>query len=171
MKTKAQHRFYDSHPGLPLDPDSDQYKIVRPIHTDLSHIIIVADGAFFGTLARYGVGVLLPTGKDGWPTAILFINLSGAFLLGLLLEMLQNHGRDEGSRRILRLMFGTGFLGAFTTYSSLVVGTALLVKSDHMATAAVFALVSVIGGICTCAFGIQIATRHHKRRRLGDGKA
>lgn len=161
-------RFYDSHPALPLDPDSDQFEVVRPIHTDSAHILIVGIGAFFGTLARYEIGLWLPSGKYGWPTATLLINVVGAFLLGLLLQALLHQGKDEGGRRILRLILGTGFTGAFTTYSSLATSVVLLTRSNEAALAILYAVTSVVLGIIAGAFGIWTATMHHKRRNGGS---
>lgn len=160
-----KRKFYDSHPKLPLDPDSDQLEVVRPIHTDTSHILVVAFGAFFGTYARYGIGTLLPAGNDRFPTATLLINVTGAFLLGLLLQLLYHRGSDEGGRRILRLTLGTGFLGAFTTYSSLATGVALLARHQRLAEAAAYAASSVVFGILACVLGIQFASVHHIKRK------
>lgn len=160
-------RFYDTHPELPLDPDSDQLKIIRPIHNDPAHIAIVALGAFFGTLCRYEVGLWLPAGEADWPVATMLINTTGAFLLGLLLEILLRKGKDEGGRRILRLTLGTGFLGSFTTYSSLATGVTLLARGGDTATALAYGITSIVLGIIACAFGIQLATRRSKARGAG----
>lgn len=167
IKRHIQRRFYDSHPNLPLDPDSDQFKVVRPVHTDWMHIAIVGIGAFAGTLARYEIGILIPTDMNGWPTATLLVNIVGAFLLGLLLQTLLHHGKDEGARRVLRLTVGTGFMGAFTTYSSLATSSVLLVRSNELGLAMVYAVGSVVLGILACALGIWFATTHHKRRHGG----
>lgn len=169
MVKKAFHhirrKFYDSHPYLPLDPDSDQLKAEQPIHLDWAHIVIVGIGAFFGTLARYEIGMWLPNGKSGWPMATLVINVSGAFLLGLLLQALLHRGTDEGSARILRLTIGTGFMGAFTTYSSLATSVVLLAHGNKLALAILYASTSVVAGIAAGALGIWAATTHHKRIR------
>ncbi len=162
---KFKRRFYDSHPRLPLDPDSDQLKITRPIHTDPVHMVVVGVGAFFGTLLRDEIGFWMPGSKNGWPTATLLINVVGAFLLGLLLQALLHRGKDEGGRRILRLLLGTGFMGAFTTYSSLATSVALLTRANHPTEAGAYAAVSVILGIAAGAAGIQLATKRHQRDR------
>jgi fluoride exporter len=162
---RFKRRFYDSHPRLPLDPDSDQLKITRPIHTDSAHIAVVAFGAFFGTLLRYEMTMWIPVGDQGWPTATLAINIAGAFLLGLLLQVLLHHGKDEGGRRIMRLLVGTGFMGAFTTYSSLATGTVLLTRDGHVQLAVEYALTSVIAGVIAAAAGIWVASAHHRRSR------
>ncbi len=161
---KFKRRFYDSHPNLPLDPDPDQISFVRPIHTDWAHIAIVGAGAFFGTLARYDLGLLVPNGPDGWPTATFLINISGAFLLGMLLQSLLHQGKDEGGRRIVRLTLGTGFMGAFTTYSSLATSVALLARGDRVGLAIGYGVISVVFGIVACAVGIWMASAYNKRR-------
>jgi CrcB protein len=165
MKNAQKQPHYDSHPGLLLDPDVEQRRIIRPVHTDPFHIAIVAGGAFFGTLARYGIGVLLPTSKTGWPTAIFTVNIVGAFALGLLLQVLRNHGSDTGRRRLIRLGFGTGVLGAFTTYSSLAVGADMLIREHRPILSLLYILTSVVGGMISAALGIQAATRHHTYRQ------
>jgi CrcB protein len=159
-----QNSLYDSHPGLPLDPDVAQPGIARPAHADPALMGVVLFGAFFGTLARYGMTEILPSSKDAWPVAVTLTNLVGAFSLGLLLQILQNHGRDEGRRRLIRLGVGTGFLGAFTTYSSLAVAVDILGKDGHVVTAVLYALCSLVGGIVLSALGIQVAMRHHRKR-------
>lgn len=162
---RFKRKFYDSHPTLPLDPDSDQLDVRRPIHTDSSHMAVVAFGAFFGTYARYELGILVPAGTNDWPLTTMLINISGAFLLGLLLQSLLRQGSDEGGRRIMRLLIGTGFLGAFTTYSSLATSVALLAQHHEMTIALLYALSSVLLGIIACALGIQLATSNHAARK------
>lgn len=162
---KFKRRFYDSHPWLPVDPDGDRFKPIRPVHSDPMHIAVVAVGAFFGTLLRYDIGLWIPVEKDGWPVATFFINITGAFLLGLLLQALLHRGTDEGARRVLRLLLGTGFLGAFTTYSSLATSTVLLAESGHVVSSVTYVLASVMAGTLTCALGIWAATRHRNGRR------
>jgi len=164
VSLKPKQQFHDSHPGLPFDPDAPQAIISRPMPTDPLLAVVVASGAFFGTLIRYGISLALPSGKTGWPIAIFLINISGAFALGLLLQVLQRHGRDTGIRRIIRLGFGAGFLGAFTTYSTLAIGTVTLLQNGHRGIAITYAAASLLCGVLASALGIQLATRHHRRR-------
>lgn len=164
---RFKHRLYDSHPELPLDPDSDQLKTIRSTHVDLAHVIVVAIGAFFGTLLRYEIGIWLPAERSNWPIATLTINITGAFLLGLLLQTLLHRGRDEGVYRILRLALGTGFLGAFTTYSSLAVSVVVLARSGNTIIALLYAAASVVLGVIASAFGIRIVIMYYKRKHKG----
>ncbi|WP_312875763.1 CrcB family protein [Arthrobacter terrae] len=78
-----------------------------------------------GTLVRYALTTVIPA-PGGWPLTTLLVRLAGAFLLGLLLESLVRRGIDAGKLRILRLLVGTGFMGAFTTNSSLAVDVTML---------------------------------------------
>lgn len=164
---RFKRRFYDSHPQLPLDPDSDQLQAARPMHTDAAHMAVVAMGGFFGTLARYEIGLWLPSRTSDLPIATLLINIAGAFVLGLLLQVLTHHGKDEGGRRIVRLALGTGFLGAFTTYSSLATSVVVLARGGELGLAAFYAVLSVVLGIIAGACGIWLATTHHKRNNRG----
>lgn len=75
------------------------------------NVILVAIGGFFGAIARFAIGNLQKRYYKGdFPLATLFVNLLGAWLLGLLLGM--NVQKD------VYLLVGTGFMGAFTTFST-----------------------------------------------------
>ncbi len=77
----------------------------------LVNIGFVALGAVFGVLARF---LLSRWMKKRWPMdfplATLLINLSGSFLLGMLV------GSGAGSH--WQLLIGTGFMGSYTTFST-----------------------------------------------------
>jgi len=153
----------DSHPELPLDPDVVQPGAYKwPVHFTPSFILLVFVGGCAGTYARYWVGQELSSG--GWPVATVCINLLGALLLGLLLEGLARLGHDEGSRRIARLAVGTGFMGAFTTYSTFAVETDTLLRHGSYGMAFSYVVITLIGGLAATTIGIQVAALHHKRR-------
>lgn len=134
------------------------------MHLSPLFLAVVLAGGSLGTLARYGLGLALPTGAGEWPTGTFTCNLLGAFLLGALLEELARRGPDAGTRRLVRLAAGTGFIGAFTTYSTLAVDTDLLVRGSHPALGAGYAVATVLAGLLMSAAGIRSASGRHRRR-------
>lgn len=121
----------------------------RPAYVRWGTISLVALGGAAGTAARTGVTLAVPE-VDGFPWAILLVNIVGAFLLGYLYEAVE-HGRT-GARRgsQLRLLLGTGFCGGFTTYSTFALGVALLVDAGRSDVALVYASGTVLlGGVAT----------------------
>jgi len=155
----------DTHPELPIDPDVVQPGVYKwPPHFTPTFLTLVFLGGCFGAAARYWVSLQLPTPESGLPVATLFVNLLGAFLLGLLLEGLVRLGSDDGIRRTARLSLGTGFMGAFTTYSTFVVEAYLLLHHGQSAVALMYMTLTVVGGVVVSSLGIQVAAIHHKKR-------
>jgi len=72
----------------------------------------VAAGGALGAVARYLVSAQF---GDGFPWGTLSVNLTGSFLLGCMLTMSVTGGRISPE---IGLLFGVGFLGAFTTMST-----------------------------------------------------
>ncbi|WP_380156085.1 fluoride efflux transporter FluC [Kineococcus sp. R86509] len=134
------------------------------MHLSAPMIAIVAGGALLGTAARYGLALHWPVRTAAWPWATFTVNLIGAFALGFLLEALARRGEDAGRRRLVRLGVGTGFLGAFTTYSSLAVETDMLVHAARPALAVAYSLASVAAGLIVALAGIALAAGHHRWR-------
>jgi fluoride exporter len=128
---------------LPTDPDLPEPP-ARRLHPEA--LVAVATGGALGTLARYEVGRALTTRPGGWPLAILTVNLTGAFLLGAVLVVVRSPR--------LRPLLATGFLGAYTTMSTLAVDTDLLVRDGRALTAFAYLAVSLVGGVLAARGGI-----------------
>jgi CrcB protein len=147
-----------------IDPDA----LPRPVHLRWQYLALVFAGGTVGTALRELLAITVPP-VAGVAVVIVGINIVGAFLLGLLLETLMRRGPDEGRRRHLRLLLGTGVLGGFTTYSALATDTALLLADDRLGTALLYALGSVIAGALASWVGIGAGAALH-RRRSGRGR-
>lgn len=130
----------------------------RPAHRQWRLVGLVALGGAVGTGARQGLVLLVPAAGD-LPVPILLANLSGAFLLGGLLEWLLRAGPDQGGRRDLRLLAGTGVLGGYTTYSSLAVAGAGMLAGGRAGLAVAYAVGSVVLGVVAAGAGITLAGR------------
>jgi CrcB protein len=115
-----------------------------------ANIGLVTAGGGAGTGLRYLITMVVPAWA-GVPVATFGINIVGALLLGVLLELLAKHGLDIGWSRRVRLGIGTGVLGGFTTYSALAVETATLAAA-HPGRAIAYGLGTVvIGGMASIA--------------------
>lgn len=148
----------DPVPSLPVDPDSAP-QAPGPLHVRPAAVAAVAVGGLLGAPLRYWLGVVLPTGPGQFPWTTFAINIVGALLLGVLLEALTRLGADTGWRQRVRLCVGTGILGSFTTYSALAVDTDLLLRDHHLASAAAYAIASVVVGVFATMFGIALGAR------------
>lgn len=85
-----------------------------------------------------------------FPLATLLINVTGAFALGLLMMA----GESSGALAQTRLLLGTGFLGGYTTFSTLSYDTHSLFRSDQTRAAWLNALGSLVIGIAAAALGM-----------------
>jgi len=69
-----------------------------------------------GTLARYGLGISIQRlHESSFPWGTLFVNLIGCFLFGLIFCLAEERFLISGQ---IRLIILTGFMGAFTTFST-----------------------------------------------------
>jgi fluoride exporter len=138
----------------------------RPLHLHGRFVLLVAAGGILGALSRYGFGMALPA-PDSWPLPTLLINLSGALALGWLLEALARSGPDAGLRRIARLGIGSGFLGAYTTYSTLALDSVHLFGAGRGVDAMWYLVASLLGGVAATTLGIWLGTLRHKSAPRG----
>ncbi len=118
-------------------------------------------GGFCGAITRYALSApllklasRLPDAHAAFPYDILFINLSGALLLGLLFGLFE-HGAPISPD--VRLTLGTGFLGAYTTFSSYMVGTDLLLAHGQTLAGILYVVGSMTGGVTLAFVGFRMA--------------
>ena len=106
----------------------------------------------------------------GVPLITFLINVTGAFVLGWLLQALALRGQDEGTRRAVRLFVGTGILGGYTTYSSLAVDTDGLIAAQSVGLSILYAAATIVVGAAASVAGIAVASGI-ERRRAARGRA
>jgi len=124
-------------------------------------LLAVLAGGGLGALARAGMAEALPPTRLGsWPWATFSANVAGALLLAWLTTRLTEMAAPE---RYARLLLGTGFCGALTTFSTLQVQTIQLAKSGHLGVAAAYAAASLAAGMIAAVLATTVA----RRRRYG----
>jgi len=114
----------------------------------------IAAGGALGTPARYEVALLIHVAKDSFPWATFWTNVSGSFALGFILILVIERFPPT---RYLRPFFATGFLGAFTTFSTFAVEVDLLTRDGHAAIAVAYAVASLVAGLAAAWAGILLA--------------
>lgn len=125
-------------------------------------LLLVIGGGAIGVALR--ALVLVPLGTDGHPLVVpavtVVINLAGSFLLGAVV------GRLDGRHPHVRMFFGTGVLGGFTTYSAFMTGTdALWAEAPLLAVA--YAMLSLALGLSAAVLGLRIGRPRPAGRRAG----
>lgn len=116
-------------------------------------VLLIGAAGAAGALSRYGVGVVV--GPQRFPWATLLVNVLGSFLLGFVLAWAVGRGWTEDVTRSVTI----GFIGSFTTFSTFVVDAASLTRSDRLAAAALYVVVSIALGIGASEAGLAVATR------------
>lgn len=147
-----------------IEPQPRPPSASRPLHRTPGAVGLVAAGGVLGAAARDALEQAVPASAAAVPAATLTANLAGALLLGLLMEALARSGADVGWRRRARLLAGTGFIGAFTTYSTFAVESDQLLRHHHPAVAVLYVAVTFAGGLIAVAVGILVASRLSGRR-------
>jgi CrcB protein len=117
-------------------------------------VFAIALGGALGAPARYQVAEWIPVTPDGFPWATFWTNVSGAFVLGFLLTVMIERLRPT---RYLRPFLAVGFLGSYTTFSTLAVETVLLCKDGHVVLGVAYTLASVAAGLTVAYLGIVLA--------------
>jgi len=111
----------------------------------VNSVLLVGVGGTLGALARHGLGERIETGRRD----TLLVNVLGSFTLGVLLAV----PVDD----TLLLLAGTGFCGAFTTFSTFAFETVRLFETGDRRQALVNATVNLAGALLAVGFGTVIA--------------
>ncbi len=142
---------------LPLAPGGGRTGAHRPGAIGRSQALllgVLAAGGALGAVARYAVALAIPTPPEGFPWATLAINLTGSAALGLVLVLLAVH---IPRRRLPRMLIGTGFIGAYTTFSTFAVEAVTLARHGRVPVAAAYVGVTLVGGLLAVWAGITLA--------------
>lgn len=118
-------------------------------------VLFVGLGGGLGSLCRWGVGRALGEHwhNERFPLGTFVINVTGAFVIGLLATLFSLDFTDRlGS--FLTAAILTGFLGGYTTFSSMQLDAATLSTKSGARDAALYLFASVTVGGLAAALGI-----------------
>ncbi len=111
----------------------------------------LAAGSLAGGFARYWLGGrVYQVWGASFPYGTLAVNLSGCFVIGLLDALAMERFVLGPSARLLLM---TGFCGAFTTFSTLILETSNLMKGGDFVRALLNALGSLLLGLILFRLG------------------
>lgn len=138
----------------PVDPDLvPRPPGARPVSARPGILAAVGAGGILGACARYEMSLALVSRPGTFPLATFVINVSGSFVLGALLALIIERWRPS---EYIRPFVATGFLGAYTTWSTFMVDTDNLVRTGHVAVAAAYVAASLAAGLAAVYAGMSI---------------
>jgi CrcB protein len=117
-------------------------------------IVGIAVAGAVGALARYGLeGVVSRRLTTAFPWGTFVVNVSGAFVAGLLFTVLTERFRVAPWLRSTLLI---GFLGAYTTFSTLSLETYRLIEDGAYALGALNSVGSLAAGLVAVYGGVVV---------------
>jgi fluoride exporter len=118
-------------------------------------LFLVGIGGFTGAVARYVIALWIGQrwGRS-FPLGTFVINVSGSFLIGLLMTLMAEKFTVDPQWRLLLVV---GFLGAYTTFSTFEYETGALLKDGEWAFAMLNIILSVVAGFIALKLGEGIA--------------
>jgi CrcB protein len=134
------------------------------LRTHGSVLAVIGLGGGLGAIARYGVGVLLPTRPGQFPWGTFAINVSGCLLIGVLMVLITE---VWAAHRLVRPFIGVGFLGGFTTFSTYAVEIRALLQPGTVAVAFSYLAGTLLGAMLAVIAGVWVtrkATQPRTRR-------
>ncbi|MBS9802862.1 fluoride efflux transporter CrcB [Bacillus cereus] len=111
--------------------------------------LLVAAGGFFGAITRFAISNWFKKrNKTPFPIATFLINITGSFLLGYII----GNGITTG----WQLLLGTGFMGAFTTFSTFKLESVQLLNRKKLYIFLLYLSATYIIGIAFAFLGMRI---------------
>lgn len=119
--------------------------------------LVVLAGAGFGGLARFVLGTWIMAKYGGrFPWGTFLINISGSFLIGLLMTLLTERLQPHPNWRLFLVV---GVLGGYTTFSTFEYETLVAVRDGERWITLLYVGGSVMVGYMAVWLGAVLATR------------
>jgi len=123
---------------------------------DRRELAAIAAGGMVGAVARVWIARHLTSPDDSWPWATFIINITGSFALAYIATLLQERLPQSTYRRPL---LGTGFCGAYTTFSTMQVEIVRIFEAHRYGLAVGYALVSIALGMTAIWLAVTLVRR------------
>ena len=120
---------------------------------DLPVLAMISAGGVLGALARYGLATAFPHQPDRFPWATFTINVSGCFLIGVLMVLITETWRTH---RLVRPFLGVGVLGGFTTFSTYIVDIQHTVTAGAARTALAYLAGTLLAALAAVWAGVRL---------------
>ncbi|GIM44705.1 putative fluoride ion transporter CrcB 1 [Collibacillus ludicampi] len=115
---------------------------------------IVGIAGVLGALFRYDLGLLIHSWWSlSFPLETLLINYLGCIILGWFTPWAASH---KNFPSWIRVGFGTGFIGSFTTFSTFSAETLALIQKGLWGIAILYVLLSLWGGLLMAWCGYRL---------------
>ena len=119
-------------------------------------MLAIGIGGFLGAISRVYISGLVNTiFKHNIPFGTLSVNLIGSFFLGLLIGLIQI---EFIQNPYLKSLLTTGFMGAFTTFSTFSIESFFLFNNGLIIEALSYIMLNVIGSILLAAVGYKLVS-------------
>jgi CrcB protein len=119
----------------------------------MQQILLIAVGGSLGAVARYSLSTyVLETVNSVFPWGTLVVNLSGSFLIGVMVELFDEALVPTDYRSLMTI----GFLGAYTTFSTYSLETVNLLRDGELKLASLNILASNALGLISVVLGIYL---------------
>ncbi|HBA86127.1 MAG TPA: chromosome condensation protein CrcB [Verrucomicrobia bacterium] len=120
----------------------------------MQKLFLLAVAGALGTLARYGLGGWVQRwGGASFPWGTLIVNMTGCFLFGIVWAIALNRVEISGTTRAI---FLTGFMGAFTTFSTYMFETVQMTRDAEWLLAAANVAGQTVVGFLLMFLGMTI---------------
>ncbi|OXT08552.1 fluoride efflux transporter CrcB [Thermoanaerobacterium thermosaccharolyticum] len=122
--------------------------------------IYIGIGGFFGAILRYIVSSYYQSILHTvFPIETFFINIFGSFLLSYISNLTLEEFKVNFN---IRLAITTGFIGAFTTFSTFTKETMDLLRNGRIAVALMYVLLSILAGFIMSFIGFELGDKTAK---------
>jgi CrcB protein len=138
-------------------------------------LLVIAAGGSLGSLARWALTSTFSYEQGGFAWATAVENVTGAFVLGILMVFVLD---VWPTTRYARPFLGVGVLGGYTTFSTYMLDTRMMLAEGHVPAALAYLFGTLVTGLLAVWLGVLSARtmvaaieRGHRRRNVDLARA